>query len=214
MRASPAPTSILTGLTLATLLSAPTTAATDELPAVVAVTGTVVEAIVHNEVLYDEYVEEEVLAEGGGYHIDIGGPQLIEQTVAWSDPRLPAKQWVTLDYRNYSELASGAATVTTITTHLLEDESGRWTGQGRFVGDEDERFSFYTLSGEGSYEGLHALLRGVPEAEHALADLGFEGYIFEGELPGFPLAPTPVTTPGVKVIPPPTEPPTDQTAQG
>jgi hypothetical protein len=207
-----APISILASLALASLLSAPTPAATDVRPAVVAVTGTVVEAIVHNEVLYDEYLEEEMLAAGGRYRIDIGGPQLIEQTVAWSDPRLPAKQWLTLDYHNYSEPASGAAMVTTSTTHLLEDESGRWTGQGRFVAGADEHFSFYTLRGEGAYEGLYALLHGAPDAdEHLLADLSFEGYILEGELPGFPLAPTPVTTTGVKLIPPPTEPPTDRT---
>jgi hypothetical protein len=209
MRALPVPIPILASLALALFLSAPTTAAIDEPPAVVAVTGTVVEAIVHNEVLYDAYVEEEMPAAAGGYRIAIGGPQLIEQTVEWSDPRLPAKQWLTLDYHNYSELASGAATVTTITTHLLEDESGRWTGEGRFVASGDEHFSFYTLCGEGAYEGLYALLRGASDAEHPLADLSFEGYILEGELPGFPLAPTPVTTTGVKLIPPPTEPPAD-----
>ena len=212
MRASRVPVPMLAGLALATLFSAPTMAATDEPPAVVAVTGTVVEAIVHNEVLYDEHVEDELLSGDGGYRIAIGGPQLIEQTVEWSDPRLPAKQWMTLSYHNVSELAEGpeSVVVTIVTTHLLEDESGRWTGQGRFVADADERFSLYTLSGEGAYEGFHALLRGAPDAESAAwHDLSFEGYIVEGDLPIVPLAPTPVTTPGVRVIPPPTEPPAE-----
>jgi hypothetical protein len=208
MRALRVPLSILAGLALAALFTAPTTAAGEEQPPVVAVTGTVLEAIVHNEVLYDEYIEEEMLDGSGDYTIYIGGPDLIEQTVEWSDARLPPRHWMTLSYHSIWEgTADPEGAMTTVTSHLLEDESGRWTGQGRFVRDGDERFSFYTLIGEGAYEGLYALLRGTPVAEgQAAHDLGFEGFIFEGELPGFPLAPTPVTTPGVKVIPPPTPP--------
>lgn len=211
MRAWRIPTVALAVLALAPLLAAPTTAETD-LPPIAAVTGTMLEGVVHNEVLPDEYVEEEVLDDASGYDSRLGGPQLIELIVEWSDPRLPARQWMTLDYHSISERTAGLddGAMTTVTTHLLEDENGRWTGQGRVVFDANGRFSFYTLVGEGAYEGLYALVHGVRDAGHEwLWDSAFEGFIFEGELPSFPRAPTPVTTSGAQVFPPPTQPPAD-----
>ncbi len=209
MRALRVPISVLAGLALAALSWAPATAQAEEPPPVVAVTGTVLEGIVHNEVLYDEYIEEEMLDEAGEYGIYIGGPDLLEQTVEWSDPRLPTKHWMTLNYVSVWEQTEGLEGAwTTVTTHLLEDDSGRWTGQGRLVVDAEERYSFYTLTGEGAYEGLYALLRGAPDPGRPVPpDMAYEGYIFEGDVPAFPLAPTPVTTPGVKTFPAPTEPP-------
>ena len=53
------------------------------------------------------------------------------------------------------------------------------------------------LTGEGAYDGLSALLRGVaPDDEeagllhaHAPWDMAYEGYIFEAELTPFPNEP-------------------------
>ena len=212
MRARRIPLSVFAVLALTVLVSVPTTGEVEEPSPIVAVTGTMLEGIVHNEVLYDEYVEEEVPDDTRGYDTRFGGPQLIELLVEWSGPRLPARQWMTLGYHSISERTEGLddGAMTTVTTHLLEDETGRWTGQGRVMFDADERFSFYTLTGEGAYEGLYALLHGVPDAERdGPWDSVFEGFIFEGELPSFPLAPTPVTTSGVQVFPPPTQPPAE-----
>ena len=82
---------------------------------------------------------------------------------------------------------------------LLEDEQGRWRGTGRSVMDADEKYSLYVLTGEGAYDGLSALLRGVaPDDEeagllhaHAPWDMAYEGYIFEAELTPLPSEPVP-----------------------
>ena len=68
--------------------------------------------------------------------------------------------------------------------------------------DADERHSFYVLTGEGAYEGLSALLRGMTPADaQGFWDLAYEGYILEAELTPFPDEPVPVTTGGLQMYP-------------
>jgi hypothetical protein len=167
------------------------------------VTGTVVEQFLHDE-LWEDDPEQFFASTVRGYDIerDLGGG-LIEQQVDWSDPRLPAKHWLTGNYHWIGEANEGPdGAITTAISHLLEGPEGRWVGTGRFVEDADEQFGFYVLTGEGAYGGLYALLRGAPGMDqHGPYDLAYEGYIFEGDLLPFPDAPVPVTTEGMQVFP-------------
>ena len=52
----------------------------------------------------------------------------------------------------------------------------------------------YELTGEGEYEGLHALLWGPGVRSPGPTDLACEGDISEGDLPDFPDLPTPVAS--------------------
>jgi len=190
--------------------------AQDEEPAPVTyVTGTVVEQYSHDEQVGEQVME---LDEDGprfvrGYEVfrpDMsGGGDLLEQHVDWSDPRLPTKHWVLLDYAAiFTEEPAGAMNV--VTSHLLEDADGSWRGTGRAVEDADARFSQYVLTGEGAYEGLYALLQGTPGMDaHGPWDHSYEGYIFEGTLPPLRDPVEPVTTEGMQTFPYPTEPPAE-----
>ena len=119
------------------------------------------------------------------------------QVVEWSDPRLPTDLWLSLGYTSISQGEDQPEPVGAMNIawqSLLEDEQGRWRGTGRSVMDTDEKYSLYVLTGEGAYDGLSALLRGVaPDDEeagllhaHAPWDMAYEGYIFEAELTPMP----------------------------
>ena len=73
------------------------------------------------------------------------------------------------------------------TSHLLLGDEGSWRGTGRALLAEDTRDSYYELVGEGAYEGLHLFLRGTTDAgAYAPWEVGYDGWIFEGEPAGFP----------------------------
>lgn len=176
-------------------------AAQDEEPAPVAfVTGAVVEAYTHDA----STVEGPSTSDVRGYELMTEQPGfVIHEIVDWSDPRLPTDLWLTIGYtliwrgEDPNEL-DGA--INHAWRGLLEDEHGRWVGTGRKVKDADETYSLYELTGEGTYEGLSALLHEVTPADaHGPWPRGFEGYIFEAELTPFPGAPVPVTTEGMQV---------------
>ena len=145
--------------------------------------------------------------------IQSGGP--LRQVVEWSDPRLPTDLWLAL---GYTLISSGEdepdGAMNTAWLSLLEDEEGRWRGTGRSIqGGADEKYSLHALTGEGAYEGLSALLRGMPPDDmeagllhaHAPWDMAYEGYIYEAELSPLPDAPAPLTTGAFQMWPVPTE---------
>lgn len=187
---------LLAGTAMLALLGGLSVAAMaqDEEPApVTSVTGTVAEAYTYDA---DSGGRDTFSYDTRGYGVTGGGLDLMRQVVEWSDPRLLTDLWLTLDHtliRSAADEHDGA--MNTASRSLLEDEAGRWRGTGRFVMDADERYSFHVLTGEGAYEGLHALLHGVtPAHAQGFWDLAYEGYIFEAELTPFPDEPVPVTT--------------------
>jgi hypothetical protein len=173
-----------------------TVAAQDEEPAPITfVTGWVFDQSVHTEVRDWEDREPDPPNIVRGYEVTSDGrDDLIEESVAWSDPRLPTEHWVTLRYQSVSHPTEEEGALTTATSHLLVDEAGSWSGTGRMVEDGRSQLSFYELTGEGAYEGLHALLWGPGVNSPGPMDIAYEGYIFEGDLLPFPEAPVPVTT--------------------
>ena len=83
------------------------------------------------------------------------------QRVEWSDPRLPSEHWIRLNLAIYGDDPE-AGVMTLETSHLLLDD-------------------------EGAYDGLYAFLRGTPGVDaHGPWDVEYEGWIFEGDVPGFP----------------------------
>lgn len=156
---------------------------TDEIPAVF-VTGTVVDG--------DATEEEGIVA--------------YEQTVEWSDPRLPPTLRVNGTWYVYGEVPAGLeeagpealvdmGVMVTEMNMLLDGPEGSWRGTGRALEwspdpDPDRHYSYYVLTGEGDYEGMHALLRGAPDHDaNGPWDEEYEGWIIESGLP--PLAEPP-----------------------
>ncbi len=200
MRAMRPPLAVMSSLLLAAGLPATTTAQEAEPAPVTFITGTVAEAYTHDA---DSGGRDTFSYDSRGYEVAGGSLDLMRQVVEWSDPRLPADLWLTLDHTLIRTGADGLdGAINTATRSLLEDEEGRWRGTGRFVMDADERYSFYVLTGEGAYEGLSALLRGMTPADaQGFWDLAYEGYIFEAELTPFPDEPVPVTTGAIQMYP-------------
>ena len=130
-----------------------------------------------------------------------------EQTVQWSDPRLPPTLRVEADWYVYGDA------MTVVERHeaglgeeeafadvellmvvemnvLLDGPEGDWHGTGRGV-EADDRSSYYVLEGDGAYEGMHALLRGTPGHDaNGPWDEEYEGWIIESRLPPLPGSPT------------------------
>lgn len=182
-------------------LSLPVMALDEPAAPVTFVTGEVVEQVEHLEVRDAALAEEPAAAEPRtlrGYEIipGEGVPLLVEQVVAWSDPRLPAEQWLNVDYYLVTKLPESPEGAMAVTASLLlVGPDGTWRGSGRAVEDDADRYSFYELSGEGAYEGLFAFLRGAPGTDvHGPWDQSYEGYIFEGDALAIPEAPEPVTS--------------------
>ena len=154
------------------------------------------------------------------------GRVVYEQTVDWSDPRLPPTLRVEAAWYVYGDVAaalerldageseddafaSGVVMVLEMNA-LLDGADGSWQGTGRAVEDEGDRYSQYELFGEGVYEGLFAVLRTTPGRDtHGPWEHSYEGYIFEADPLPFPEPPEPTTSAGTKVFPYPTEPPAE-----
>ena len=179
-------------------------AAQDEEPAPVNyVTGTVVEQWTHDDPSAPDEPDTGPAPDVRGYTIsEDASLGLVEQTVEWSDPRLPATHWFTARYQMIWDFDAEKGAVTTTTNHLLEDEAGSWHGSGRFVtadGAKDE-YGLYMLEGEGAYEGLYALLHGASERMFDYGPYGpnsYEGYIFEADPLSQPGTPVPTTSEGM-----------------
>ena len=205
----------LTGTLILALLGGPSVAvvAQDEEPTPVTfVTGTVAEMHGHDE--HREPEGDLSSYDLRGYEVMTESGGTLRQVVEWSDPRLPTDFWLTLGYTLISageDDSDGAINVAW--QSLLEGEEGRWRGTGRSVQGGDEKYSLYSLTGEGAYEGLSALLRGTTPDDmeaglvhaHAPWDMAYEGYIYEAELSPLPDAPAPLTTGAFQMWPVPTE---------
>lgn len=132
-----------------------------------------------------------------------------EQTVEWSDPRLPPTLKVEATWYIYGdvpvdleeeevelEVIEDALVMVTEMSVLLDGSEGSWRGTGRAVeqgaGPDPERhYSYYVLEGDGVYEGMHALLRGAPGHDaNGPWDEEYEGWIVESEVPPLPGPPT------------------------
>ena len=151
----------------------------EESPTPAFVAGTVMELTAYMEEDEGRTVSEEagVIREEG---------HVLGQRVRWSDPRLPSEHWVRVNLAIYDEDAGTGALVLE-TSHLLVDDEGAWRGTGRAFANRDDRHSYFELVGEDAYDGLHAFLRGKPDAElMAPWDVEYEGWIFEGEVPDLP----------------------------
>ena len=148
----------------------------EEPPLPAHVTGTVTELIGYDRE-GDATDEPGVMREAG---------HVLQQRVAWSDPRLPSEHWIRVDLAIY-EGDPEARMMTQQSSHLLLGDEGSWRGTGRVVWSEEERDSYYELIGEDAYEGLHLFLRGTTGADATAPwETGYDGWMFEGEPPGFP----------------------------
>jgi len=126
-----------------------------------------------------------------------------EQTVEWSDPRLPSTLKAGATWYVYGdppddlmdeglEAIEDYFVMVTEMSVLLDGTEGRWHGTGRAIkqgaGTDPERhYSYYVLEGDGAYEEMHALLRGAPDHDNdGPWDEQYEGWIIESGLPPLP----------------------------
>jgi hypothetical protein len=172
------------------LLISPTSAVAapmnkDEIPATF-VTGTVID---------DTAMEDE-------------GRVVYEQTVDWSDARLPPTLRVNATWYIYGDVPAALEdqepeviddylVMVVEMNVLLDGPAGSWRGTGRGIEqgagtDPDRRYSYYVLEGDGAYDGFHALLRGTPGHDaNGPWDEEYEGWIIESALPPLPEVPEP-----------------------
>ena len=131
------------------------------------------------------------------------GTVVYEQTVEWSDPRLPATLRAEGAWYIYGEVPEGLEdqeleaiddylVMVTEMTVALDGPEGSWRGTARAVEqgagtDPDRHYSYYVLTGDGAYAGMHTLLRGAPGHDaDGPWDTEYEGWIIESELPALP----------------------------
>ena len=138
----------------------------------------------------------------GGIATEDEGQVVYEQIVDWSDPRLPSTLRVNATWYVYGDVSAGiegqdpealADVVMVVEMNcLLDGPEGSWRGTGRGIEqgaetDADKRYSYYVLTGDGAYEGMHALLRGAPGHDaNGPWDEQYEGWIIESEVPPLP----------------------------
>jgi hypothetical protein len=142
-----------------------------------------------------------------GDAIEDEGRVSYEQTVTWSDPRLPPTLRVEGAWYVYADVPAGLeeqgpealtdlGVMVTEMNVLLDGPEGSWRGTGRGLEwspdpDPDRHYSYYVLTGEGAYAGMHALLRGAPGHDaNGPWDEEYEGWIIESELPPLPEPPS------------------------
>jgi hypothetical protein len=138
--------------------------------------------------------------------IEDEGRVMWEQTVEWSDPRLPPTLNAEGAWYIYGDVPAGLEeedieaiedylVMVTEVDLLLDGSEGSWRGTGRALeqgaeSDPDRHYSYYVLEGDGAYDGMHALLRGAPDHDaDGPWDEQYEGWIIESELPLLPEAP-------------------------
>ncbi|MGD8486077.1 MAG: hypothetical protein PVG27_12485 [Chloroflexota bacterium] len=136
------------------------------------------------------------------------GRVVYEQSVEWSDARLPPTLRAEAAWYVYGDVMTvverheaglgeeeafaGVDLVMVVEMNvLLDGPDGDWQGTGRGI-EADDRYSYYVLDGDGAYEGMHVLLRGAPGHDaNGPWDEEYEGWIIESELrplPGSPIA--------------------------
>ena len=130
-----------------------------------------------------------------------------EQTVEWSDPRLPPTLRAEAIWYIYGDVPAGLEdeepeviddylVMVTEMNVLLDGSEGSWRGTGRAIEqgvgtDPDRHYSYYVLEGDGAYDGMHALLRGAPGHDaNGPWDEEYEGWVVESELPPLPELPS------------------------
>jgi hypothetical protein len=170
---------VLVGATILALLGVLTMAVVasdedeDEAPTATYVTGEIIQTQGTGDAEYWE--------EGGVEHTR---GLLHEETIEWSDPRLPSRLLINTNIGSHQP----DARATTSSYRLEDGPDGAWVGTGRsFGGYPTGEFppvgiTVMTLTGEGAYEGLSAMI--ANKLEDGASAL--EGYIFEGALPPIP----------------------------
>ena len=129
-------------------------------------------------------ISEEEWTEGDG--VGRARTYKLRENVEWSDPRLPSK---VLNIANFDIYDIGDPPPWVFTrTALLQGPDGYWTGEGSGFCDADgDCFGLTTVTGHDAYDGLFAVFREVPlEDPDARGIVGYEGLIFEGEMPPMP----------------------------
>ena len=130
------------------------------------------------DVSEEEWTEEDGVGRARTYKL--------RENVEWSDPRLPSEVLNVLNFDMYDigELRNAVIRGTT----LLQGTDGYWTGESWGFCDADgDCFGLTALTGHDAYDGLFAVLREVPlEDPDARGIIGYEGIIFEGEMPPMP----------------------------
>lgn len=107
-------------------------------------------------------------------------------TNEWSDPRLPSETAMVENYDIYQK--DDGTQVVGLSAIRLDGPHGSWTGTATslYSMSDGTGSGFVVLTGEGAYEGLFAVLHGEPPG-------GWDGYIFEGQMPPMPEPPEPTT---------------------
>ncbi len=121
---------------------------------------------------------------------------LSERDVDWSDPRLPSRMLTRtlMDTREGLHPEGSVWPSVIAISYRLEDADGAWVGGGHGFDASPEAMpsesfgpmgvELATLSGEGAYEGLSAILvLYVDVTDWGAGEYVFEGYIYEGEPP-------------------------------
>ena len=167
-----------------------------------------VTAQMNKETIPAVYVTGAVVGDTNDTATEDQGRASWEQTVEWSDPRLPSTLKAEATWYIYGDVPPGLAgeeveveaiedyfVMVTEMSIVLDGTEGRWHGTGRAIeqgaGPDPERhYSYYVLEGDGAYEGMHALLRGAPGHDaDGPWDEQYEGWIVESGLPPLPEPP-------------------------
>ena len=109
-----------------------------------------------------------------------------DQTIEWSDPRLPSSRMVISNANIFQPMESAAIPFSSVV--LLEDGEGSWTGTalGYFEGAFGDFVGTNVLVGHGAYDGLTAVLYETPSEAAEAGEMSWEGIIFEGAMPSLP----------------------------
>ena len=124
---------------------------------------------------------------------------LSEREIAWSDPRLPSRMVSRTFLDTYRGVHPGGELWPSVNTssHRLEGPDGAWMGIGHgfdvnpgwMPSEPTELMGVrtITLTGEGDYAGLSAILALYLDAlDYGQGRAAFEGFIYEGESPPIP----------------------------
>jgi hypothetical protein len=126
----------------------------------------------------EEWTEEDGVGQARTYKL--------RENVEWSDPRLPSEVLNVVNLDIY-DIGDPAPVMVAFTTSL-QGPDGYWTGGGSGFCDMDgDCFGLTTVTGHEAYDGLFAVIHEVPlEDPDARGIVGYEGLIFEGEMPPMP----------------------------
>jgi hypothetical protein len=115
------------------------------------------------------------------------GDTFLQPWTEVSDPRLEGTYTRSWDEDEY--FSGGAAFLSiVVTTDRIENDEGAWQGTSVWYRPTDSPHSYapMVMVGEGAYEGLTAILRGVERYE----ECAITGYIIDGTIPAAPVPPS------------------------